>query len=205
MTTRGRLLGGYLPGGSWLHRIGVAWKYLLFLLLTLPALALGRPAISMCCLLASIILLGSSGLPMRRTLPLSWGVVLLLVLLAGHHLLTGRPGLAVAVPSGILTALYLSRMLTMTTSAPDIVEALARLVRPLSRVGLSGERFGLAVGLMLRSVDYLGDAVADLRQAGAARGLRRLPTSAAASVVIGAVGYAQRTGEALAARGIGEE
>lgn len=128
-----------------------------------------------------------------------------MALLAGHHLVNGHPGLAVAVPSGILTALYLSRMLTMTTSAPDIVQALARLAQPLSRVGLSGERFGLAVGLMLRSVEYLGDAVADLRQAGAARGLRRLPVSALAAVVVGAVEFARRTGEALAARGLGEE
>ncbi len=70
--------------------------------------------------------------------------------------------------------------------------------------GLSPERAGLAIAVMLRSIPVLLDAFGEVRQAAMARGRERRWFSLVTPVVIRAVGHAQATGAALAARGLGE-
>jgi biotin transport system permease protein len=88
---------------------------------------------------------------------------------------------------------------------PVLLDAVVAAARPLRWVGLSPERFGLAVSVMLRSVPYLAGAFGDVRDAARARGLERNPMAHLTPVVVRAVGYAQATGDALAARGLGDD
>ena len=55
---------------------------------------------------------------------------------------------------------------------------------------------------MVRSIPYLIGSVGDARDAARARGRSRNPALLLTPVVLGAVSYAQRTGEALHARGL---
>ena len=64
-----------------------------------------------------------------------------------------------------------------------------------------GTPSNLAISLMLRSIPFIVGAVGELRDAVRARGLRPNPVRLVTPAVISAVAYAQRTGEALAARG----
>jgi biotin transport system permease protein len=109
------------------------------------------------------------------------------------------------IAANLVVALWAARLVTMTTPAPVLVDALVTVTRPLRRIGFPAERFGLAVHVMLRSVPYLSGALAGARQAAAARGLRGQLGRQAAQVAVRAVGYAQATGDAMTARGLGDD
>ncbi|MFT4108996.1 energy-coupling factor transporter transmembrane component T family protein [Propionicimonas sp.] len=198
------LFGLYVPGTTWLHRLGSGWKYLLLLVLTVPALALGRPGPSLAALLATIAVLTSAQLGWRRALALPPALWVLLVVLSGYQLAVGQPDLAVVVSVNLVTAVYASRLLTMTTPGPVLIDALVVGLRPFRIVGVDPERVGLAVAIMVRSVPLLLDTFEQVRQAARARGRERNLLALITPVVVRAVGQAQATGAALAARGLGE-
>ncbi len=194
----------YIPGTTVLHRVGVGWKYLLLLVLTLPALVVAHPVISVTALVVTLLLLASC----RTGLAYSWGLPLalwvLIAMLAGYQLVVGRPDLAVVVSANLITAVYASRILTMTTPGPVLIDALVAVLRPFARFGVKPDLVGLAVAVMVRSVPLLLDSFGQVRQAAQARGQERNLFLLVTPVVVRAVGQAQATGAALAARGLGE-
>lgn len=195
----------YVPGDSPMHRLGVGWKYLIVVLLIVPAVTLAWPGLSLTALVASALLLAVARLPLGYALRLPSGILILAAVLAGYQLLLGAPGLAVAVAANLVTAIYASRLLTATTTATVLVDALTSALRPLRAVRINPELVGLAVALMLRSVPVLLDAFGEVRMAARARGRERNPFTLVTPVVVRAVGHAQATGAALAARGLDAE
>lgn len=198
------LLGVHVPGRTPWHRLGVGWKYLVFLLLVVPAVAGPPLPVSLALLGATLVLVATTRAPLRLAWGLPWGVVVLFAVLAGYQAVAGRWELGVTLVAGMLTALYAARLLLLTTPMPVLIDALVRGVRPLRRLGLDPERLGLAVAIMVRSVPFVAGAFGDVRDAVRARGLERNPLALVTPVVIQAVAYARATGEALAARGLGE-
>ena len=194
----------YVPGGTWLHRLGVGWKYLLLLALTVPVLVLALPWPSLAVLAVSALLLASTRVDARLAFALPSALWILLAVLAGYQLALGRPDLAVVVSANLVTAIYASRLLTLTTPGPVLIDALVAALRPFRRLGVNPERVGLAIAIMVRSVPMLLDTVAQVRQAARARGRDRNLFALVTPVVVRAVGQAQATGAALAARGLGE-
>jgi biotin transport system permease protein len=85
-----------------------------------------------------------------------------------------------------------------------MLDAVARAARPLRRVGVAPETVALAVGLMLRAVPALAATASDVRDAARARGLERSPRALLVPAAVRAVGRARLTGDALAARGLGD-
>ncbi len=194
----------YVPGGTWLHRLGVGWKYLLLLALTVPVLVLALPWPSLAVLAVSALLLASTRVDARLAFALPSALWILLAVLAGYQLALGRPDLAVVVSANLVTAIYASRLLTLTTPGPVLIDALVAALRPFRRLGVNPEQVGLAIAIMVRSVPMLLDTVAQVRQAARARGRDRNLFALVTPVVVRAVGQAQATGAALAARGLGE-
>ncbi|XVX20467.1 energy-coupling factor transporter transmembrane component T family protein [Actinomycetota bacterium] len=205
MKPQTQLFGLYVPGRSVIHRLPVGAKYLLVLLGTIPSLLAQQWWLALAVLGIAAAVLMIARLPVRLALRFGWGMGILLALIVGYHSLYGRPLVGLTLATNLLACIWLSRVLTMTTPAPVLVDALVAVARPLDWVGLSSERFGLAVALMLRSIPYLVGLSGDVRNAARARGLERNWFAAVTPVVIGAVAYAQRTGDALAARGLGDD
>ena len=112
---------------------------------------------------------------------------------------------AFVAPGNVLAAVLASRMLTLTTSTPVLLDALSTGLRPLRLIGVNPDSVSLMVALMLRSIPYLAGSLQDARDAARARGSERNPVFLLTPAVVGAVAYAQRTGEALHARGLPEE
>lgn len=196
------VFGGHLPGTSGWHRAGVGWKYLVVLALTLPALFVQEPWLTASGLVVVVACLLSCRLPARALFAIPVALVVLLVVLAAFQVLIGQPALAFVVPGNVLLAVWAARLIIVTTPASVLVDA---LVAAADRVPfVDGERFGLAVGIMLRSVPFLSGAFYDVRDAARARGLERHWVARLTPVVVRAVGFAQATGDALAARGLGE-
>jgi biotin transport system permease protein len=74
----------------------------------------------------------------------------------------------------------------------------------LRRLGVDPDSIGLAVAVMMRSLPHLIGAFQEVRDAADARGIGRNPVTYIAPVVVRTVAYAHATGDALAARGLGE-
>lgn len=194
----------YVPGTTPLHRLPIGYKYLLLLILTVPALLVGSPFVSLVALIVSLALLATcrAGLRHAWTLPLALWV--LVAFLVGYQVLIGRPDLGIVVGANLVTAVYASRILTLTTPGPALIDALVGALRPLERFGVKADVVGLAVAIMVRSVPLLLDSFDQVRQAARARGRERNLFLLVTPVVVRAVGQAQATGAALAARGLGE-
>lgn len=198
------LLGLYVPGTTLWHRLSTGPKYLVFLLLTLPAMLAPDAGVVLGLLAVTLALVATTRAPLR----IAWGlppfIVVVLGLLVLFHALTGDWLLGVRVVAVMLTALYASRILLISTPMPQLIDALVSFVRPLRVVGFDPERFGLAVAVMMRSIPYILASFGDVRDAARARGLERNPLASITPVVVQAVAYARTTGDALAARGLGE-
>ena len=206
MNAQVSLLGLYQPGEGWLFRAGVGWKYLIMLALSIPALVLQQWPLTVSSLMATVLLLFSSGIGLVRALRIGWVMWLLLAALTAYHLVVLNPGAAVVQPGNLLLAILAARLLTLTTSTPELLSALASALRPLRFIGLKPDSIALMVALMIRSIPYLIVVCVrrHRRTPRTGRGAERNPVALLVPVVLGAVAHAERTGEALAARGIGE-
>ena len=202
MNAHASLLGLYEPGEGWLFRLGTGTKYLLFLAVSIPPLAAGSWWVTTLALAVVLVLLWTSGVTPWRALRIGWVLWILLIVMAAYHLISLNPAAAVVQSGNILVAVLAARMLTLTTSTPVLMDALARGLAPLRWVRIDPQQVALAVALMIRSVPYLIGSIEDARDAARARGRDRNPALLLTPVVVGAVAYAERTGEALHARGL---
>ncbi len=128
----------------------------------------------------------------------------LIVVLGLFQWLVAGPVTAFLVVGNIAACVLAALLITLTTESQRLLDGLIALARPTRVVGGDPERFGLTVAIMLRSIPYLVGAAGDARDAARARGLERSPRALILPVFIGAVAYAQQTGEALSARGLGD-
>ena len=195
----------YVPGDSMFHRLGVGWKYLLLLVVSLPAIIVGDLWLSLAMLALVMGFLALTGVGLRYSWGIPAGLWLLLAIMVGYQVLIAEPLRGVVIAANLLTAVYASRLITVTTPAHVLIDALVDGIRPLRRVGVNPERVGLAIALMLRSIPLLLDSFTQVRQAARARGRDRHLFALLTPVVVRAVGHAQASGAALAARGLGED
>lgn len=197
------VFGIYQPGTGWLFRTSAGWKYVMLLAITLPPLISTTWWVTLTALAVVLAVLRSSGITLRRALAIGWVLWMVLGVLTGYHLISLNPLGAIVHPGNILTAVLAARILTLTTPVPVLIDALVTGLRVVP--GVKEEKVALAVALMLRSIPYLVGSIDDARMAARARGLDRNPALLLTPVLLGAVAYAERTGEALTARGIPED
>ena len=203
MRNSAHLLGAYRPGRSPLHRAPLGLKAAGVVVLSATVLAArSLPVLGLAVLLlaganAAAGLLSESVRPLR----LMWPVLLLL---AGFQAWSNGPAAAVLVVGSLVACVAAARLLTLTTPMQELLDGLVSLARPFRWAGADPERFGLTLALMMRSIPFLLGSAQDVRQSAMARGLERNPRALTVPVVIKAVAYAQQTGDALAARGLGE-
>ncbi|MHA6512202.1 CbiQ family ECF transporter T component [Tessaracoccus sp. Z1128] len=205
MNAHASLLGLYEPGEGWLFRLPAGAKYVLMLAVTVPPLVAGTWWATAAALMVVLGLLWTSGITPWRALRIGWVLWILLAVMAVYHLISLNPGAAVVQSGTILVAVLAARMLTLTTSTPVLMDALGAALGPVRWVRLDPRQVALAVALMIRSVPYLIGSIDDARDAARARGRDRNPALLLTPVVVGAVAYAERTGEALHARGLPDD
>lgn len=204
MNVHASLLGLYEPQDGWLFRLGTGWKYLLMLAVTLPALFWWQWWLTLGSIVLVLALLRTSGIPVQRALNIGSMLWILLAVLVAYQVLTLRFEQAVTSPGNVLLAVLASRLLTLTTSTPDLLDALTVGLRPLRWLRIDPNQVALAVAIMVRSIPYLMGSLADARDAARARGREGNVVGLLIPAIVGAVAYAQTTGEALHARGLVE-
>ncbi|MDR1266374.1 MAG: energy-coupling factor transporter transmembrane protein EcfT [Propionibacteriaceae bacterium] len=200
-----RVFGAYRPLGSVVEGWPTGLKYLVLLVLAGPACVLRQWPLTLAGLALGAGLLLAAGLGVRRGLGLPGGYWILLICVWLANGWSGRWLGGGVIVGNLVLALWASRLVVMTTPAPRLIDALTRAVRPLRVFGLRPERFGLAVMVMWRSLPYLIGCWEDVGQAVRARGLKGQAGPRATQLVVRAVAHAQATGQAMAARGLGDD
>ncbi|XAS69177.1 energy-coupling factor transporter transmembrane protein EcfT [Micrococcaceae bacterium Sec5.7] len=204
MRGHGFLLANYVPGDSVIHRAPLALKFLVvvgcglasFLTVDwrLSAASLG--------LMCSLFLLTGAG-PVRLFRAVRPLVPVLLAIGLFQWWQLGAPT-AARIVLNVLVCVVAASLLTATTPMQRLLDGVVSLATPFRRFGADPERFALTIAIMLRSIPFIAGAFSDVRDSARARGLERNPRALVLPVFITTVAFARQTGEALAARGLGE-
>lgn len=199
------LLGAYVERKSLLHAAPLWAKFVPVAILSMAVLALSSAWATVGGLAVVVLAyLAGARLTFRELVqPLTrmWPLILIL---GAFQWFNADFLTAFLVVGNIVVCVLAALLVTLTTESQRLLDGLVSLARPLRPLGADPERFGLTVALMLRSIPYLVGAAEDSRDAARARGLERNPRALILPVFIGAVAYAQQTGEALAARGLAD-
>lgn len=204
MRGHGFLLANYAPGTSLIHRMPLWLKFLVVLACGAASFLIvdWRLAAAAFAVLCGLFLLSGAGAVrlFRAVKPL---LPILLVIGAFQWWQLGAP-VAARIVLNILLCVVAASLLTATTPLHRLLDGVVSLARPFRRFGADPERFALTIAIMLRSIPFIAGAFSDVRDSARARGLERNPRALVLPVFITTVAYARHTGEALAARGLGE-
>jgi biotin transport system permease protein len=203
-TTRRAPVGAYVPGTSLLHRSPALVKVLLLAAFS-TVLALWRaPVPSTTGLLVAVAAALGAGLPRSLPLRVLRGMAPIVVVFGTVQWWQNGWESAVGIIGGILAAVMAAAVVTATTTVDEMMRLVVVAARPLRVLGLSEERLALAFGLTLRMMPVFEHIAAQTREAARARGLERDRRALLVPLALRAVAHTQRTGEALAARGLGD-
>lgn len=199
------LLGEFRPGTTWLHRVtpgpklaALAVTAVVLVWIREPVLALGAVGVAATLVVWAGMGLGSALRTLRR--------IAFVAVLLGTWLAWQQTWARAVDSVGDLVALVLlASVLTATTAVDDLLDTLVRLLGPFRRVGVHPEKVSLAFSLVLRAIPTTLEIAEQTRDAAIARGLQRSPRARLTPLVIRVVAQARATGDALHARGIGDD
>jgi energy-coupling factor transport system permease protein len=188
-------IGQYLPGDSIIHRLDPRNKISIFLfitaavtfsvsytgnivlvLVTLSLVLLSgvsmryvfsgiKPAIPIIIVLAilQLLLYGEGFVPygMRSKTYFHWGII---------HITNGSVQLVIVSAMRFVELLFLTSLLTNTTTLADITHGMENMLRPFSRIGVPSHELSLVATIALRFVPLLAEQLEIIMKAQASRG-----------------------------------
>lgn len=192
----------YRPGTSPVHRMPAGFKLLVLAAFTTALLVWRSPlavGIGALVLLLSYALAGYGPMTLGRQIwPLRW----VIVILTPFQWWLGGWRSAVSIVGVLILAVGAAALVSMTTRMVDLVAILDRILSPLRHLRWDPERISLTIALSIRVVPVMVDMVGQVRDARRARGSERSLRALVTPVVVRTVGYSQRLGDALIARGV---
>ena len=121
-----------------------------------------------------------------------------------HALLSGWvPALEAVLRLAVL--LLLATLVSLTTRASDMLEAMERALRPLARFGVNPARLGLLLSLTLRFIPLLAEWLREIQEAQRVRGLESNPLAVLVPLLVKTLRTADTLAEAIDARGFDPE
>ena len=197
------LFGPPVPGTSLVHRAPLWVKFVSVLLVSISTFVVTEWRVSAAICGVVLLVHLTSGLGLRRLLRSLGPLLPVLVVLLGFQWWSHDLPYAARLVLGILAAYVAAGILTATTPVDRLLDGVVWAARPLRR-WIDPETVALTISIMLRSIPWIAGAFGDVRESAKARGLERSPRALVLPVVIHTVAYARRTGDALAARGLGD-
>ncbi|MSS45219.1 energy-coupling factor transporter transmembrane protein EcfT [Cutibacterium sp. WCA-380-WT-3A] len=199
-------LGGYRAGSTLAHRMPVWSKYLLVVLVGVTPFFVKQWWFSLGCLVLAVIIdVTVAKMSMRTALSVGLPLWIANALILAYHCIFTTWQRGVIYVAGLLACLYIARLVTCTTDPGALMDAMVVLARPLQPLGAKPEKFALTIALMWTTIPYLLGSIGQVRDAAKARGLERSSWRFLIPMFVGAVGHALEMGEALKARGLGDE
>ena len=197
-------LGLHQPGTSVLHRCPALGKLAGLAVAGVVVLVLHGPASALVALACAAACHVVARLSWHRTRGGLARVVVVALVVGAYQVWSRGWASGIETAADLVALVLLASVVTATTRADELLDALRRAAAPLRHVGLAPETVALAVSLMLRSIPVLLHAARESRDAARARGLARSPRAVVVPAAVRMIGHARATGEALAARGLGE-
>ena len=218
-------LGAYIPGRSPLHRLRPGAKLLglfLFAIAVVAAHGALSTAIALGVALALTVVAGLRGRHLWRVARgFAFIAIPLFVFATASAASAEDPGRGAPLLStgwwqlgwehgfevvGDLFALILAASaVTASTAVADMLDTVSWALGPFRSLGVDPDRVALAFSLVITAIPNILGIARETRSAAKARGLERSPRALVIPLVLRTVSHAQLTGEALAARGIGED
>lgn len=196
----------YVPGTSPLHRLPASVK-LLGLLIGGLVITVPRPEPLLLGVAAAVLvaLYLVAGLGLTELARQVWAVRWIIVVVLVGQLLFLPWHVAALTSIRMLLAILLAALVTLTTRASDILEAIERGLGPLRRFGVRTERIALVLGMAIRAVPIVIDLASEARDSQRARGVGGGPTAMVVPLLVGALRHADDVADALAARGMDDD
>lgn len=204
MRAHGFLLANYVPGTSLVHRTPLGPKFLLVMACGMGSFLVADWAAAAAGLALLCVVFLLSGAGVRRLFQAVRSILPVLALIGLFQWWQLGGPVAARIVLNVLVCVVAAAILTATTPVQVLLDGVASLARPFRRFGADPERFALTIAIMLRSIPFIAGAYADVRDSARARGLQRNPRALVLPVFITTVAFARQTGDALAARGLGE-
>ncbi|MEW1819599.1 energy-coupling factor transporter transmembrane protein EcfT [Arthrobacter sp. NPDC080031] len=204
MRGHGVLIPNYVRGNSIVHRTPLWLKFLLVAGCGLASFLIVDWLVSAVVLavMCGLFLLSRAGL--KRLAHSVWLVTPILGAIGAVQWWQLGGPVAARIVLNVLVCVVAASVLTVTTPVQALLDGVVALSKPFKRFGADPERFALTIAIMLRSLPFIAGAFSDVRDSARARGLERNPRALVLPVFITTVAYARQTGDALAARGLGD-
>lgn len=198
-------LGAYLPGTGPLHRLRPGAKLLGLFLFATAVVALRGPLATGIMLAAAVLLALLAGLRGADFWRVLRGFTLIAIPLFAFQAWQHGWERGVEVVGDLFALILAASAVTASTAVDDMLDTVTWALRPLRPLGVNPERVGFAFSLVIRAVPSILEVAHETRAAARARGLERSPRARLVPLVLRTVAQAQATGEALTARGIGDD
>jgi biotin transport system permease protein len=198
------LLGVYQPGGSPLHRLPVGVKLAGLAALSLAIVLVRSMPASLAFLAAALLLALVGRVSLRTLVRAARGVLLVALVVAGFQWWLSGYAKAVETLVDLLALALAAVVLSATTPVNAMLDAIVRWVAPLRRLGVDPERVALTFTLAIQALPGTMTLAVETRDAARARGVRS-PRAYLSPFVVRVIARAHETGDALTARGIGDD
>jgi len=188
-------IGQYLPGDSIIHRLDPRTKLSVFLFITAAVTFSVSYSANIILVLVTLLLVLLSRISLRYifsglkpAVPLIIVLAILQLLFYGEaftpyraqnvtlfhwgwiHITTGSVQLVIVSAMRFVELLFLTSLLTNTTTLTDITHGMENMLRPLSRIGVPSHELSLVATIALRFVPLLAEQLEIIMKAQASRG-----------------------------------
>lgn len=195
-------LGLFVPGDTVLHRLSPGPKLVGLFVLSIVVVAASGPWLPVGVFVVAVGVALYVGIP-RRTLAATLRPLALIMLIAvSFQWWTKGWEAALEVFATVLALVVAASVLTATTAADEMLDAIVRWLAPFRRFGVNPDVVALSFSLVMTSIPTLFTIFAETRDAAIARGLGRSARATLTPAAIRVVAHAYATGDALHARGI---
>ncbi|MGO2141627.1 MAG: energy-coupling factor transporter transmembrane component T family protein [Leucobacter sp.] len=198
-------LGAYIPRRGPLHALRPGAKLLGLFAFAVAIIVLPGWISALCALAVGAALAFLAGLRGRDFWRVARAFALVGVPLFAFQTWSAGWERGIEVVADILALILAASAVTASTRASDMLDTISWALTPLERFGVDTERVSLTFSLAIRMIPAVQELARDAEQAARARGLDRNLRARTVPLVLRTVSQAQLTGQALAARGIGDE
>ncbi|ANH38891.1 Energy-coupling factor transporter transmembrane protein BioN [Nocardioides dokdonensis FR1436] len=199
------LVAVYRPGHTLLHRLPVGVKLAGLAVFSLSVVLVRSMPASGVWLAIALLLAVLARLDLATLLRGARTILLLALVVSAFQWWIDGPAKAVETLVDLLALALAAIVVSATTSVNAMLDAIVRWVGPFRRVGVDPERVALTFSMAIGALPGTVTLALETRDAARARGLGRHPRAYVTPFVIRVVARAHETGDALAARGLGDD
>lgn len=199
-------MGVYHPGTSTIHRLDPRWKFAFLLsFIVITTIVVNSPLVAGMLVAGVAVMFALARIPLRLALSQLWPPLPFLLMIFAFQ--WWQVGIESALRSLLLiyAAIMLACLTTLTSTLEAMMEAMEKVLTPFARYGLPVETIVLAMSLTIRLLPLMLATVQQVLDARKARGVGFSLSAFATPVLIRSIRRAEMIGDALIARGVGDE